>query len=65
MDRYYYYLTDRNEVIRIQAKRKPYPREMSYVVYEVHDGIFKMACFPEISGNKLKRMKYLCSEAVK
>lgn len=60
--RYYYYLDGKNQLIRIKAKRKPYPREASYVVYIVYDGEFNMACFPEISGNRLIKMKYLGSE---
>lgn len=61
--KYYYYVTEKENVIRIMAKKRPspytQPKSGTWVVREFHDGAWHIPCFPEIVWGILKELKYI------
>ena len=67
--KHYYYVTERDNVIMIAAKKKPsiksMPRSGTWVVKEFHDGGWHIPCFPEIVWGTVKKLRYIGSLEIK
>ena len=63
--REYFYLENGINLIKIISKRKPGPKTKTksgtWIVNEVFEGKWSIACFPEITLNQLNKLEYLCS----
>ena len=56
--KYYYYLAESSAPIRVRATQKPKGKK-TYIVHEFDGRGWHMACFPEISGYRLEKLKFI------
>lgn len=57
----YFYLSDKNELIKITGKQRPRKTNKTYVCRELINGEFVLGCYPEITWGKLVTMDYIGS----
>jgi len=57
----YFYLSDKNELIKITGNRKPQKTNKTFVCTELINGEFVLGSYPEITWRKLQTMDYLGS----
>lgn len=58
---WYFYLDEKEIPIKLQAKKRPSQRQYkrTWIVHELIDNAWSMACFPEVTWGVLKKLTYV------